>query len=654
MRTRPISVKFNHLKKVFIIVFLGVATLATLKLLPAPDINVNTSITFYDIEGEAFLQESLPMRQQWISLEETSPHVINGFIATEDRHFYNHFGFDIPGIMRSVFVNLSTGSRIQGASTITQQYARNLFLSFERTWQRKIKEAFYAIRLELNYDKDTILEGYINTINFGHGNYGIEDAAHFYFGKSSRDLTLAEASILIGIPKGPSIYSPLMDFERSSSRQNLVLDSMLRENFITSDEHAEALQTQLVITGETPKSEDDAPYFIEAVLQELDEILDEKQMNDGHLHIHTTLDRQIQTHINEAIEQTILGDEVQTAVIVLEPETGHVLGLSGGTDFRSSQYNRALYSQRQVGSLMKPFLYYAALEFGFNPSTSFISRETNFVYNNGAATYSPNNFSNQYPSESNNNISMANALAVSDNIYAVKTHTFLGMSVLPNIVSRLGITAEIPEIPSAALGVSSINIMEMAEAYAVFANNGHSVNHRFITQIENHQGTLIYESPAAKNELILDSTQTYIFNEMMTGMFELRHNHHLAATGLSIIPNLTNRYAGKSGSTDTDSWMIGYTPDLVTTVWTGYDEGRFLSGVEINRYAQTIWCHVMENSLGSEATWFEAPDHVIPVSIDPLSGYLATENSRKITLFFEETNLPKANTPQLEDSEKDF
>ena len=658
MKLRRILSKFINNKLIFIpvasILFLGIATLTTLKLLPAPDINVNTTITFYDIDGAPFLQQTFPQRQKWVTLDEISPYVINGFIATEDRRFKEHFGLDIPGIARSVFVNLTTGRRAQGASTITQQYARNLFLSFERTWERKAREAVYTLRLELNYDKETILEGYLNTINFGHGNYGIEDAAQFYFGKSARDLNLAEASILVGIPKGPSVYSPLIDFDRSTSRQQVVLGSMLRDGHITQIEHDFAKNTQLAIIGESPIQDYDASYFVGAVLSELDYILDGKTMSNRKLRVQTTLDREVQTHINDAIEKTIVESDVQTAVIVIEPTTGNVLGLSGGANFQTSQFNRALYSQRQVGSLMKPFLYFSALEFGFNPSTTFISQPTTFLYNDGASTYNPSNFLSQYPAAENSRISMANANAISDNIFAVKTHTFLGMSVLPEMANRLGITAEIPEIPSAALGVASINIMEMAEAYSVFANNGQSVEHRFITQIKNERGVL-YESQSHNSEQILDPTQTFIFNEMMTGMFDMRHNNHLAVTGLSIIPNLTRRYAGKSGSTSTDSWMIGYTPELVTTVWTGYDEGRLLNGVEINRYAKKIWAHVMENSLDENATWFERPENVVRVSVDPLSGTVADEtNRRRIPLYFEEHNLPKTNRPELVDGDLHF
>ncbi len=222
------------------------------KYLPAPDINVNTTITFYDSKGEVFLEKTYPKDQHWVSLDEISPYVINGFIATEDRNFYDHFGFDPLRMAKAVITNLTTGTRAQGASTITQQYARNLYLSFEKTWSRKIKEAFYTIRLELGYDKDTILEGYLNTINFGHGNYGIEDASLYYFGKHANELSLAEASILVGIPKGPTYYSPIKNPENSSNRQKIVLKSMLDENYISVEDYEHALKSDPVVIGEIP------------------------------------------------------------------------------------------------------------------------------------------------------------------------------------------------------------------------------------------------------------------------------------------------------------------------------------------------------------------------------------------------------------------
>lgn len=610
------------------------------KYLPAPDINVNTTITFYDSKGEVFLEKTYPKDQHWVSLDEISPYVINGFIATEDRNFYDHFGFDPLRMAKAVITNLTTGTRAQGASTITQQYARNLYLSFEKTWSRKLKEAFYTIRLELGYDKDTILEGYLNTINFGHGNYGIEDASLYYFGKHANELSLAEASILVGIPKGPTYYSPIKNPENSSNRQKIVLKSMLDENYISVEDYEHALKSDPVVIGEIPGDVDyEAPYYVDAVLAEVDHLLDGQTSSYRNLNIYTTLDQEIQSQVNKSIVQNVKDLDVQTAVIVMEPSTGYVKALSGGNNYEESQYNRALYSERQIGSLMKPFLYYAALEYGFNPSTTFMNEPTTFTYNGGKDSYTPNNYNSSYAYKS---IPMANALAVSDNIYAVKTHTFLGLDVLPKTTKRFGISANIPSIPSAALGVEPVNIMEMAEAYSIFANNGKSVNRKFITSITDDRGFLVYSDTKTEQKQILDKTKTYIMNEMMTGMFNLQQNNHLSITGLSIIQNLTHQYAGKSGSTNTDSWMIGYTPELLTTVWTGYDQGRTLDGVEVNHYAKNIWSEVMENSLKNTQTeWFEKPKNVVAVKIDPTTGYLASEECKnKVTLYYEKNNVP--------------
>ena len=610
------------------------------KYLPAPDINVNTTITFYDSKGEVFLEKTYPKDQHWVSLDEISPYVINGFIATEDRNFYDHFGFDPLRMAKAVITNLTTGTRAQGASTITQQYARNLYLSFEKTWSRKIKEAFYTIRLELGYDKDTILEGYLNTINFGHGNYGIEDASLYYFGKHANELSLAEASILVGIPKGPTYYSPIKNPENSSNRQKIVLKSMLDENYISVEDYEHALKSDPVVIGEIPGDVDyEAPYYVDAVLAEVDHLLDGQTSSYRNLNVYTTLDQEIQSQVNKSIVQNVKDLDVQTAVIVMEPSTGYVKALSGGNNYEESQYNRALYSERQIGSLMKPFLYYAALEYGFNPSTTFMNEPTTFTYNGGKDSYTPNNYNSSYAYKS---IPMANALAVSDNIYAVKTHTFLGLDVLPKTTKRFGISANIPSIPSAALGVEPVNIMEMAEAYSIFANNGKSVNRKFITSITDDRGFLVYSDTKTEQKQILDKTKTYIMNEMMTGMFNLQQNNHLSITGLSIIQNLTHQYAGKSGSTNTDSWMIGYTPELLTTVWTGYDQGRTLDGVEVNHYAKNIWSEVMENSLKNTQTeWFEKPKNVVAVKIDPTTGYLASEECKnKVTLYYEKNNVP--------------
>jgi len=623
---------------VILIVALAMVGFNYLKMMPAPDVVINTMVTFYDINGEPFLEEMIPNRRSFATLEEISPYVIDGFIATEDRNFWEHNGFYYPSILRSLLANLRAGGQVQGGSTITQQYARNLMVDFERTVNRKLREAAYTIRLEEAYEKELILEGYLNTINFGHGIYGIADAANFYFGIDASELSLAQASILVGIPKGPSIYSPISNYDNARQRQQVVLAAMVETKKISEADQEMALASELTFIGRRPVDVGINYYFVDAVLREMEALLDEELSNYDNLRVFTTLDPQIQLAVNSAVALHIDDDsDLQSVVIVMEPETGNVLALSGGSDYGTSQFNRALFSERQVGSLMKPLLYMAALEYGFNPSTTFISRPTTFIYNDGANSYTPGNYLNLYAFEE---ISMANALAVSDNIFAVKTHDFLGLDVLPTVAKRFGISASIDEIPSSALGVSNINMMEITEAYTILANEGREAPHRFVIQIKDEQDVLVDNRRVnVDNDQIFSVTDTFILNEMMTGMFNLANNNHMAVTGLSVLPNLTRRYAGKTGSTDTDSWMIGYTPDLVTTVWIGYDDNVKLS--DDATIAKLIWADVMEDALQDKNNWFREPGDVVAVTVDARTGAPVSQTSaQRISLYFQKGNEP--------------
>lgn len=609
-----------------------------LRRMPAPDVVINTMMTFYDINGEPFLEELVPYRRKFAELENISQHVIDGFISVEDRNFWEHDGFYYPSMVRSIIENVRAGDAVQGGSTITQQYARNLMVDFDRTIDRKLREAAYTIRLEESHDKAHILEGYLNTINFGHGVYGIGDAAQFYFGVPAYNLSLAQASILVGIPKGPSIYSPIDNYENARERQEVVLSAMVETEKITESEKEMAMHEPLTFVGRRPVDEWINYYFIDAVMRQVEVLLDDDLIAFDHLRVFTTLDQKIQESVNNAVEVNIDDHtDLQSVVIVMEPETGNVLALSGGSDYGTSQFNRAIFSERQVGSLMKPILYLAALEQGFTPSTAFISRPTTFVYNNGQNLYTPNNYLNRYAFEE---ISMANALAISDNIFAVKTHDFLGMDMLPQMANRIGITAEIDEVPSAALGVSNINMMEMTEAYAVFANEGRQVEHRFVKQIKREDEVLVDNRRVnVENDQIVNSTEVFILNEMMTGMFNMANNNHLAASGLSIIPQLSHKYAGKTGSTDTDSWMIGYTPELLTTVWIGFDDNVKLG--EDARLAKLIWADVMEEAHQFGSRWYLEPGDVTHIAVDARTGLPVDHRSpRRVDLYFKKDNLP--------------
>ena len=352
----------------FMITYLGIYITAsfTEKL----DINTSNGYYLYDAENNLINGTS----DQWIKLENISPYLIEATIAIEDKNFYKHQGFDYLRIAKSFYINIVNNKTLQGASTITQQYAKNLFLEFDKTWERKIKEAWLTIRLESQYSKDEILEGYLNTINYG-GVYGIENASYYYFNKSSSDLTLAEATILAGIPKSPSNYSPILNYDNSKSRQKLVLQAMVNNEYINEQEMDDAFNTELTFYGYLENNKlNTLRYFQDSVMDELETLdLPNSFLETGGIKIYTTLDMNAQTILEESINKNFTNEEMQLASIIMNPNNGEVVALVGGKDYNVSQYNRALYAKRQVGSTLKPFLYYAALENGFTESTTFTS-----------------------------------------------------------------------------------------------------------------------------------------------------------------------------------------------------------------------------------------------------------------------------------------
>lgn len=410
-----------------------------------------------------------------------------------------------------MFNNIKSGKTTEGASTITQQYAKNLFLDFDKTWKRKITEAWLTVRLEVHYDKDKILEGYLNTINYG-GVFGIANASEYYFGKDALDLNLAEASMLAGIPNWPSKYSPYIDYEASKERQLVVLNSMVRDNYITKEEADNAYNEELnFVTKSTRKELDSVRYFRDSVISELNKIssIPNSLLTTGGLKIYTTFDPKAQEAIESTINQYIKSD-IQVASIIMEPNTGAVLGLTGGVDYSKSQFNRATSSNRSVGSTIKPFLYYAALENGFTPSTTFTSEPTTFVFAENQ-TYSPTNYNDKY---ANKEISLAAAIAYSDNIYAVKTHLFLGENTLVETLKRVGITANLDSIPSLALGSQAISLIDMTSAYSTLANEGYKVKPYFINKVEDINGNVLYEYEPVK-EAILNKSLVYVLDELL-------------------------------------------------------------------------------------------------------------------------------------------
>lgn len=600
------------------------------KVTPKLAIDSANTYYFYDRNNKLY---SANNSKEWVNLDQISPYLVDATISIEDKNFYKHKGFDFLRIIKALYINLKNGKTLQGASTISQQYAKNLFLDFGKTWRRKFDEAWLTIRLESHYSKEEILEGYLNTINYG-GIFGIENASHYYFGKASKDLTLAEATVLAGIPKWPSVYSPLINEEASKKRQKIILESMVKNKFITEEEMQEALKVTLVYIGK--KNENDLStlmYYQDAVIEELKNIksIPQSFLQTGGLRIYTNLDLKAQGIMENNIKKYITdGSELQVASIITDPSTGKVLALAGGTDYSKSQYNRATASKRQIGSTIKPFLYYSALENGFTPSTTFTSEKTTFTFAS-KETYSPGNYGDKYP---NKPISMAAALSYSDNIYAVKTHLFLGEDTLVDMIKRVGITNhDVSAIPSLALGSKEFSLLNMMEGYGTFANEGTKIEPYFITKVEDASGNILYEHKENKQN-VLNKSVVYILNDMLTNSYSKEFIDYNYPTCISILPKISKKYAIKTGTTNTDHLIFGYNKKLLVGVWNGYDDNRE-TGVDDGSISKNIWVDTMEEYLdGVEDVWYDMPKNVVGVFIDPISGEVVNEQDTKKKMLY--------------------
>ena len=592
------------------------------KARPKLDLKKTNTIIIYDKDNKEFFRGN--GTKEWASLDNINKDLINATIFTEDKRFYKHNGFDYIRIIKSIFVNIKSGSIEEGASTITQQYARNLYLDFDRTYKRKIKEAYLAFKMEINYSKEEILEGYLNTINYGNGVFGIENASHYYFNKDSKDLTLAEASMLAGIPKYPQEYSPINNEKSAKKRQKQILDILVKNNYITRNEAEFAYNTKLTYYGKKEKYNlTTLMYYKDAVMKELDnlKIIPDDYLESNSIKIYTNFDLKAQQELEKSINNNIKNN-LQVSSVMIHNETGRVIALVGGKDYEKSQYNRVISSKRQIGSTIKPFLYYSALENGFSPSSSFLSTDTSF--NLGNDIYKPSNYGDIY---ANKKIPMIIALAYSDNIYALKTNMFLGDNVLVNTLNKVGIK-NIKNNVSLPLGTSEVNIIDLTNGYSTLASEGVYKEPYLIRAVKDSNNNLLYEHKINKNK-VLNSDYTYILSELMTNCYDNNLIDYSQPTCISIKPKLTKTYAIKTGSTNTDSLIVGYNKDYTLGTWVGYDDNKNLKN-EDNKVARNIWADTIENYLRNEDdSWFKKPKNVNAVLVNPINGKIATNNSKK-------------------------
>lgn len=611
----------------FIVIIIGLYTYAFL----SPKLELKTAGKYFIYDSANNLVYQGSKASKWVSLKDINYNLINAVISIEDKNFYNHHGFDYLRIAKAMYLNIKNKKITQGASTISQQYVKNIYLDFASTWERKIEEAFLTLELETHYSKNEILEGYLNSINYGEGNYGIGNASRYYFNKEPIDLNLEEALILAGIPNSPSNYNPVANYDLAIKRAKRIADSMVKNKFLTKEDTKKLFQEKIPIYAKSSEENlDMLMYYQDTVINELKNIktIPEKYLQNGGIKIYTYLDLDSQKILEKNILKYTKDTELQQASIIVNPKNGGIIALSGGVNYSKSEYNRAIFSKRQVGSVMKPFLYYTALDAGMTSSSTFNSIYTSFTLSNGN-TYSPKNYGSVY---ANKPITMAEAIAVSDNVYAVKTNMFLGPEKLVETALKVGIKGKLNAIPSLALGTGELSVIDLARGYTTLATGGFKKELGLIRKVEDKDGNILYEKKDYQ-DLVLNFNNTYILNEMLTSSTNSQFIDYANPTALVISSKLSRKYAIKTGTTASDYWMVGYNPDILMLNWLGYDDNHSVE-TKHSIIGKNIWADTVEEILKNKDTnWYETPDNVVSLILDAATG-LPTNNPHKATLFY--------------------
>ncbi|MGP0008055.1 MAG: PBP1A family penicillin-binding protein [Methylocella sp.] len=511
-----------------------------------------------------------------VRIADLPPYLPKAFIAIEDRHFYSHFGIDPSGILRAAFHNLSSGGTVQGGSTLTQQLAKNLFLTQERTASRKIQEAILALWLEHKYSKTQILELYLNRVYFGSGAYGVEAAAQKYFGHDARNVTLPEAAILAGLMKAPARLAPNRNPAGAAERAEQVVEAMRQEGFITDAMALLALAHPAQAIRDQNASS--INYAADFVMDSLDDTIG---AIDEDITVSTTLDSSLQgaaeKALTEALDRKGAAFNVgQGALVALAPD-GAIKALVGGRNYADSQFNRAVSAKRQPGSAFKPFVYLAALESGLNPDSV---REDAPINVKG---WQPENYSHEYFGP----VTLTKALSLSLNTVAVRLGLEVGPKAIVRVAHRLGIMSDLSANPSIALGTSEITPLEIVTAYAAFANGGIGVQPQIIAKVKTASGKLLYQRKGASNGRVIDPNYVAMMNAMM---------QETLLTGTARKGGVPGwQAAGKTGTSQDwrDAWFIGYTSHLVAGVWLGNDDNSPTKKASGGTLPVEIWSHFM-------------------------------------------------------------
>ncbi|MFO0720603.1 MAG: PBP1A family penicillin-binding protein [Nitrospira sp.] len=586
--------------------------------------------------------------REWVSYDDLSARFLDILLAIEDRRFFSHPGIDPIAVGRAVWTNVTKGTVIQGGSTITQQLAKNLFYSPQRTFGRKLKESIAALVLEAKYPKKAILESYANEIYLGQVGsvsiYGVGEAAHRYFGKRVDTLSLEEAALLVGMIKGPNTYSPLRNAALAKQRRDVVLGRLHEQGLINDEAWAQAIKTPVQVMPPQDTLAD-APFFVDYLLRQVEEATG-APLPDG-VRAYTTLDPVLQRLATQTLESELIKLEttypalkghptpLQGALVAIDPKTGGILAMVGSRDYRTSQFNRAVQAKRQPGSLFKPLVYLAAMEArrelnGGQPVTAATSIvDEPVTFESATGRWTPQNYDHKF----HGTVSLRTALEQSLNIPAVKIAQLVGTKRILSLAEKLGIRSPLADNLSIALGTSGVSLLEMTSAFGVLAHDGVSMTPTALQAVMTSEGDPAWHHTPARHQAVSPQA-AYVMTSLLKGVVERGTAAKAKAMGLRGI------VAGKTGTTDgyRDAWFIGYTPDVVVGAWVGFDDedALHLTGAQA---ALPMWVEFVRQILPAAPRDFVMPPAVITRDIDPQSSQLATSKcpQRSAELFIEGT-----------------
>jgi 1A family penicillin-binding protein len=574
-----------------------------------------------------------------VPLSGVSPVLIKATLAIEDQRFYEHHGFDVRRILSAALANIRHRRVAQGASTITQQLARQSFLTPDKTIRRKLQELILAARLERQYPKSRILELYLNKVYFGDGFYGVEAASRGFFGKHASELNVQEAATLAGLVKSPSSYAPTVSLERATARRNVVLQAMLDSGAIARPEWQTARASKIVVRDGLRAGEPHGQYFKEQVRRELVDRFGWQRVYQGGLRVYSTIDMKMQTAAESAVADSLKIiderrlalaarratakaqpapalsdlDALQAALIALDPQTGHVRAMVGGRDFNESNFNRAVQARRQPGSAFKPFVYATAIEAGYTPATMIDHLDEPIETLQGAWTPEDEH-------SSATSMSLRTGLRTSSNRAAVRLLQEVGIPETVKSAREMGV-GDVPSVPSLALGSGEVTLQSMATAYAAFANHGLVPHALLIRRVEDRDGRVLFEERDSSSRAISDTT-AFLMTTMLADVVNAGTGSRARQMGFTLPA------AGKTGTTNdfNDAWFVGYTPSLVAGVWVGFDQPHTIlpNGFAAD-LAVPMWTRFMKAAtIGDKPEWIAPPPGITTASVCRLSGKLAT------------------------------